>query len=63
MAFALFGMLAVEPLLIGLCLIPPYMAACWLGATLFDPERERLFRIVAYVLIDAAALYGIPWHG
>ncbi|MEM9603808.1 MAG: sulfite exporter TauE/SafE family protein [Pseudomonadota bacterium] len=62
-AFAGFGMLALEPLLLGVLLIPPYMLACWTGARLFDPEREKLFRTVAYVLIGGAALYGIPWHG
>ncbi|MEM6986275.1 MAG: sulfite exporter TauE/SafE family protein [Pseudomonadota bacterium] len=61
--FAAFAMLAFEPLLIGVLLIAPYMLACWIGAKLFDPNRERLFRRVAYALIAGAALYGIPWHG
>lgn len=62
-AFAVAGMLAAAPLIIGAFLILPYMFACWLGAKLFDPARELLFRRVAYTLIGLSALYGIPWHG
>lgn len=61
--FAWLAMLALEPILIGALLIVPYMCACWFGAKLFDPERERLFRTVAYALIAASALYGMPWRG
>ncbi len=61
-AFAVFGMLALEPIAIGVVLIAPYMLACWLGAKLFDPEKERTFRLVAYALIGLSALYGMPLH-
>lgn len=61
--FAAFGMLILEPMLLGALLIAPYMAACWLGACLFKPERERLFRLVAYGLIGFSALYGMPFDG
>lgn len=57
---ALQGRLELAPVLLGATLIPVYLAANTLGARLFDPSRERLYRRVAYLLIAAAAIAALP---
>lgn len=46
--------------LVGLLCVPVYMLANVLGAWLFDPNAERLFRAVAYLVIAASAILGLP---
>lgn len=47
----------------GLALSVPNMVGNLMGAALFRPERERLFRGVAYVMAVVAALAGLPlWN-
>ena len=42
----------------------PNLIANMLGARLFDPANERLFRTVAYLVIAASAIIGLPlWKG
>jgi len=42
----------------------PNLIANALGARLFDPANERLFRNVAYIVIAASAIVGLPlWKG
>ena len=42
----------------------PNLVANALGARLFDPANERLFRNVAYIVIAASAIVGLPlWKG
>lgn len=52
----------LEPLaiVVGLLLVPLYMAANALGAWCFNPEAERLFRWVAYLVIASSAMLGLP---
>ena len=57
---AIMGLLAWEVLLLGLLAGAPYLFANMLGARLFDPGAERLFRRVAYGVIIIAALLGLP---
>ena len=38
----------------------PNFVANWLGAKLFDPSAERIFRIVAYIIIGTSAIIGLP---
>ncbi|MCT4558922.1 MAG: sulfite exporter TauE/SafE family protein [Pelagimonas sp.] len=60
---ALFGRLEVAPAMLGLLLVIPNFLGNTLGAYLFRPEQEKLFRAVAYALIGAAALSGLPiWN-
>ncbi|MEM9796049.1 MAG: sulfite exporter TauE/SafE family protein [Pseudomonadota bacterium] len=54
------GLLDMEALVLGLALIVPYLAANILGARLFHPDRERLYRQIAYAIITAAALVALP---
>ena len=47
-------------LLLGVLLILPYMAGNLIGARFFRPEQEGIYRRVAYLLIAASALSGLP---
>lgn len=57
------GRLAPEPVITGLMLATPNMAGNLLGARLFVPGYERLYRGVAYALIFGAAIAGLPVWG
>ena len=62
--FWLMGELRWGPVVLGLVLMLPYMAANMAGARLFDPANERKFRAVAYVVIACSAILGLPvWKG
>ncbi|MEM6276026.1 MAG: TSUP family transporter [Pseudomonadota bacterium] len=59
-----FGRFDLGVAVLGLLLLVPYTAAGLLGQKLFDPARGTLYRRVAYVIIGAAALQGLPiWDG
>ncbi|MEP1201991.1 TSUP family transporter [Tateyamaria sp.] len=45
---------------VGLICVPVYMCANVLGAWLFDPSAERLFRSLAYIVIALSAIVGLP---
>lgn len=57
---AAFGLLELAPIVVGLVLTVPYMLANAVGAKLFRPESEHLFRATAYVIIAASAILGLP---
>ncbi|MBA97278.1 MAG: sulfite exporter TauE/SafE family protein [Sulfitobacter sp.] len=66
----LFGMLWISDMLVwpalalGLLMGIPSIAANIIGAWLFDPNAEKLFRNVAYIVIAASAIIGLPlWRG
>jgi uncharacterized protein len=49
---------------LGLLVGIPNLIANILGARLFDPSAERIFRNVAYLIIAASAIIGLPlWKG
>lgn len=54
------GILGGQALWLGCLLIPPYGLGSLLGQALFDPSRERLYRLVAYSVIAAAIVIGLP---
>lgn len=54
------GLLRPEALWLGLVLVVPYALGNRLGQALFDPGREGLYRTVAYAIIAASALAGLP---
>ncbi len=58
--FLVFGLLDAAAVAVALVLVPVYMLANVTGARLFDPERESVFRAVAYSVIAASALMGLP---
>jgi uncharacterized membrane protein YfcA len=62
-AFLMFltkGLLAALPLVIGLLLVVPYTIAGLVGTRIFDPEKEYIYRRVAYALIAGSAVLGMP---
>lgn len=54
------GDLRLTPLVLGLMVMVPYLLANVAGAAMFNPEREKLYRLVAYCVIAASALSGLP---
>ena len=61
--FAWRGFLELTPILLGLVLAVPYALAIVAGAAIFNPERPGIYRAVAYAIIAAAALRGLPVFG
>lgn len=54
------GLLTVPAVLLGLIFLIPYGVGCLIGQAMFSPERERFYRSVAYVIIGAATVAGVP---
>ncbi len=54
------GLLAAPAVVLGLVLALPYMAGNVAGAAIFRPRAERLYRAVAYAIIAASAIAGLP---
>ncbi len=61
--FAIKGLIVLVPLVIGLVLTVPYAIAGLIGQRVFNPEKEHIYRRVAYTLIAASALAGLPVWG
>jgi len=59
----LMGRLTVATTVLGLALAIPNLLGNWLGGWLFRPQRDRLYRAIAYVAIAASALSGLPLWG
>lgn len=59
----LFDLLETGAMLVGVILAAPYMLSNALGARLFHPRAEPVFRAVAYTVIALSAGLGLPlWH-
>ena len=58
--FWLKGLLLLHFILIGVFVAIPYLVSCVLGAFLFNPKRERLYRIAAYIIIFVSAMSALP---
>lgn len=54
------GYLVAAALLLGVLMIVPYSLGNWLGAVLFRPEAEKIYRMAAYTIIAGSALMGLP---
>lgn len=58
------GLISWPIVVLGLLVGLPNLIANMIGARLFDPSNERLFRNVAYLVIAASAIIGLPlWRG
>lgn len=58
------GYLVPAAVALGAVMILPYLLGNWLGAVLFRPELEVLYRRVAYAIIAGSAILGLPiWRG
>lgn len=60
-----FGFLEPRMLVLGVILSVPYLLANQVGAFIFRlrPDAERSYRIVAYIMIGASAIRGLPIWG
>lgn len=54
------GQLALAPVVLGLVFFLPGVVGNVLGAAIFDPARERMYRGVAYIVVLVAAISGLP---
>ncbi len=54
------GFLASSAVVIGCLMILPYLLGNWLGALMFRPEAEVIYRRVAYGIIVGSAILGMP---
>lgn len=60
----LLGLMNWPIVFLGLLVGIPNLVANMLGARLFDPSNESVFRTVAYLVIAASAIIGLPlWKG
>ena len=58
--FAVSGLFSWVPAVAGLLMAVPYMAGNLAGGRLFARGRDRDFRMVAYAIIAASAILGLP---
>ena len=58
--FGLKDILSVQAIILGIIVSISYLAALWLGSLLFNPEKEKTYRIAAYVIIAGSAITGLP---
>ena len=57
------GLLVFSAVALGALMIFPYLLGNWIGGRIFRPEAELMYRRIAYVMIAASALLGLPiWH-
>jgi uncharacterized membrane protein YfcA len=54
------GLLQPTAIWLGLLLMLPYALGTWIGQALFDPAAERLYRRIAYAIIAASGVAGLP---
>ena len=54
------GLLGPDAIWLGLVLMLPYALGNRIGQALFDPAAERLYRRIAYAIIAASGLAGLP---
>ena len=58
------GELALAPLLLGLCMAIPCAIGNVIGARIFNPDKAGIYKAVAYMVIAASAIIGLPfWNG
>lgn len=54
------GVLTAPALWLGTVMLAPYGLASLVGQALFTPQRQGIYRVVAYVMIGAAVVVGLP---
>lgn len=58
---AIFGRLDGSAIMLGALLIVPNLIGGLIGAWLFRPNLERVYRLIAYAIIAASAISGLPF--
>ncbi|WP_158243214.1 sulfite exporter TauE/SafE family protein [Acidimangrovimonas sediminis] len=60
----LMGQIVPGAIVLGAVLLVPFTLASLAGAAMFQPERERIYRRIAWLVILGSALAGLPiWEG
>lgn len=54
------GFLTASALTIGIVAILPYTLGNWIGALIFRPDAEQVYRGAAYAIIGLSAISGLP---
>lgn len=54
------GLITAPTVMIGLLVSAPYAVAIILGKSLFNPDSETLYRVVAYSIVALALVTGLP---
>lgn len=54
------GFIVGTAVMLGVLMIVPYTLGNWVGALIFRPEAEVIYRWVAYLLIAGSAIMGLP---
>jgi hypothetical protein len=58
------GELYITPLIIGLMMAVPNGIGNLIGAAIFNPDKAGIYKAVAYIVIAASAIMGLPiWNG
>jgi len=58
------GELYITPLIIGLMMAVPNGIGNLIGAAIFNPDKAGIYKAVAYMVIAASAILGLPiWNG
>ena len=59
-SYAVAGLITPDAIRFSLLVGPVYGIAVWFGSQLFGRASEKLFRVICYALIAAAAIVGLP---
>ncbi|MEM7521197.1 MAG: sulfite exporter TauE/SafE family protein [Pseudomonadota bacterium] len=61
--FWLYDRLEPGNLVLGFCVMVPYLLGNILGGWLFRPGQEKIYRGIAYLVIALSAIIGLPFWG
>lgn len=54
------GLITAPMIMLGVLVSVPYACAIFVGKSLFNPDREGLYRVVAYSIVALALVTGLP---
>ena len=57
--FSTQGFIQVGAITVGLIVTLPYLFFLWIGTMIFNPDKEKQYRIVAYLVIAFSAIGGL----
>jgi len=58
---SIFGFVEMEAVFLGLAMVVPIVAGNLVGAKLFSPGKERIYRFAAFCIIAFSAINGLPF--
>ena len=61
--FGFKDLIDLSAVILGGVVLLPYQAALWIGTFNFNPEKEKQYRNIAYLIIFISAMSGLPlWY-